>query len=299
MTDPSTTTNEALSDDLGHLLGTSHVSTPPPVDALYTKVEQRGRRQRAWLIGLLALSAILLAGLVGSLYGSGSSGELVAPDPTVPAAGQPQRPLVSFVDVIPTLIGDIWVSTLVTFGVVAAVALLIWRLRRRTVARPMRPVFKILFGVAAGLIVLLVGVRLSLQMYYLPSSAMEPSIELGSRVLVARNDTEADVGDVVIHRLPVESADASRSFIKRVVAVGGDTVQATDGQLLVNDEPALALAIDSTRPIGDFGPVQVPVGQYFVMGDNYPNSADSRQHGPISADLIEGTVRWSTKGWRG
>ncbi len=78
-------------------------------------------------------------------------------------------------------------------------------------------------------------------------------------------------------------------LLKRVVAVGGDTVGLEDGILVVNRhvvrEPyANTKSQDSVY----FGPVRVPRGTVFVMGDNRGNSEDSRIFGPISTDKIVG-----------
>ena len=77
-------------------------------------------------------------------------------------------------------------------------------------------------------------------------------------------------------------------LIKRVVAVGGETIEIRDNQVFVDgvpiDEPYLYPGTD----MPDFGPVAVPEGDVFVMGDNRNHSKDSRVFGAIPADSIVG-----------
>jgi signal peptidase I len=79
--------------------------------------------------------------------------------------------------------------------------------------------------------------------------------------------------------------------LKRVVAVAGDTVEIRDAVLYVNDarvdEPEVDLAaFDATY----FGPVCVPAGQVFVLGDNRAGSVDSRTYGGVDVDAVTGRV---------
>jgi len=92
-------------------------------------------------------------------------------------------------------------------------------------------------------------------------------------------------GEIVICHYPGDG----RNFVKRVVAVEGDTVQVRDGVTYLNGQ---ALKEDFvTRPAyADFGPVTVGAGEVFVMGDNRANSHDSRSEGPLPLKLMEGRV---------
>jgi len=93
-------------------------------------------------------------------------------------------------------------------------------------------------------------------------------------------------GDVVVFWYPL---DRTKSFIKRVVGLPGDTVEIRSGDVYVNDkllpEPYLPPAsVDS----GSFGPTRVPRGEYFVMGDHRTSSNDSRIFGPVARPFIYG-----------
>jgi len=98
-------------------------------------------------------------------------------------------------------------------------------------------------------------------------------------------------------------ADQSRDYIKRVIAVGGDTVEMRNDQLFVNgkqvDEPYLERKEERAKAKGeihftnDFPPVKVPEGHLFVMGDNRLNSEDSRFIGPIPVSSVVGRAEFT------
>ena len=93
-------------------------------------------------------------------------------------------------------------------------------------------------------------------------------------------------GDVVVFWYPI---DRTKSFIKRVVGLPGETVEIRQGRVYVNDklieEPYILPAyLDSNS----FGPFRIPPRQYFVMGDHRDSSNDSRMFGPVPAEYIYG-----------
>ena len=128
------------------------------------------------------------------------------------------------------------------------------------------------------------------QAFSIPSISMEKTLLVGDRVLVNKRNRSAHVGDIVVFkRPPGEEAAAIKDLIKRVVATEGQTVQAKDGKLFVDGkqvaEPYLARGI-ITDHLDD--PLTVPRGDVFVMGDNRPQSHDSRYFGPIKKSTIIG-----------
>ncbi|AKX93731.1 signal peptidase I [Neomoorella thermoacetica] len=125
--------------------------------------------------------------------------------------------------------------------------------------------------------------------FYIPSPSMEPTLYPGDRIIVNRlayRLGDPQRGDVVVFHYPL---DPSRDYIKRVVAVGGDTVEARNNVLYVNGQPQPP---EKYLPPGvvysDFGPVKVPPNNYFMMGDNRNNSADSRVWGTLDRRLVIG-----------
>src|ERR1700723_2151697 len=93
-------------------------------------------------------------------------------------------------------------------------------------------------------------------------------------------------GDVVVFWYPL---DRSKSFIKRVIGLPGETIEIRGGGPFVNakgvGEPYVpAMYLDGSN----YGPVQIPVGNYFVMGDHRDSSNDSRVFGPVGRPYIYG-----------
>ena len=93
-------------------------------------------------------------------------------------------------------------------------------------------------------------------------------------------------GDVVVFWYPL---DRSKSFIKRVIALPGETVTIRQGVVMVNGvvvpEPYVPPQYED---LSDFGPVRVPKDNYFVMGDHRISSNDSRVFGPVADHFIYG-----------
>lgn len=154
-----------------------------------------------------------------------------------------------------------------------------------------------------------------LQAFYIPSASMEPTLVAGDRVLVEKVSYlfgEPEHGDVVVFEreldmLAPEQDDSffrdigdglrelfgfptggRQDFIKRVIAVGGETVEVTGGELKVDgvvvDEPYLP----DDFVTADYPAYTVPEGEIFVMGDNRGNSDDSRSFGGFPADDVIG-----------
>ncbi|WP_324717052.1 signal peptidase I [Carboxydochorda subterranea] len=123
--------------------------------------------------------------------------------------------------------------------------------------------------------------------------SMLPSLHNGERLMVDKltyRFREPQRGEIVVFRYP---EDPREHFIKRIIGVPGDWIETGGGRVYVNgralDEPYL-----DAPTLGRFGPVQVPPGHYFVMGDNRNNSEDSRDPrvGFVPRNLIEGRALW-------
>lgn len=117
--------------------------------------------------------------------------------------------------------------------------------------------------------------------------SMEPTVHDGT-ALVARwvDPGELRRGQLVVFRDPQGTL-----ALKRVVGVAGDDVAIRDAVLEVNDRPVSEPYVDESRIDGTyFGPVHVPEGSVFVMGDNRAPSIDSRIYGPIRFNRVIGKV---------
>ncbi|MEY9994627.1 signal peptidase I [Streptomyces sp. V4I8] len=147
-------------------------------------------------------------------------------------------------------------------------------------------------AVALGLVLFLGGFAwgaVVYRPYTVPTSSMAPTIGAGDRVLAQRVDgDEVRRGDVVVFTDKTWVSNAP--VVKRVVAVGGDTVACcTEGKLTVNgkqiDEPYLAE--DGLAELQNFPTVTVPKGRLFLLGDERSGSLDSTAH---LTDAARGTV---------
>ena len=160
------------------------------------------------------------------------------------------------------------------------------------------------------MVALLVAVLLRsfvVQTFYIPSASMEPTLQIGDRILVNKLSYHlhgvgrSDI--VVFRRPPLEERSCSgplvNDLVKRVIGLPGDTISLSHGKVLINGrqlaEPWLP-AGDLTgpgpgsAPYSLAKPYKVPAGDYFLMGDNRTYSCDSRYWGPIPRSLIVGKV---------
>jgi signal peptidase I len=164
------------------------------------------------------------------------------------------------------------------------------------------------------------------QAFFIPSGSMHDTLLEGDRVMVnklAYRFGDPARGDVIVFDNPQQAGDDGETIfgalvrhvteslglsspdsalIKRVIAVGGETIEIRQNQVYVDgvalDEPYMKEGSRMPR----YGPFIVPEGQVFVMGDNRSQSTDSRVFGPISEDTIIGRafVRvWPPSRWGG
>jgi signal peptidase I len=168
------------------------------------------------------------------------------------------------------------------------------------------------------------------QAYKIPSGSMEPTLLIGDHLLVnkiayglrmpdsvfglAPFAGEIPYGRYLVHWSPIKRADVvvfvfpldqSKDFIKRVIGIPGDVIAVKDGVVYLNGSPmndphghydVPADARTRLSPRDNFGPVTVPPGRVFVMGDNRDHSYDSRFWGFVDDNAVEGRaviIYWS------
>lgn len=155
------------------------------------------------------------------------------------------------------------------------------------------------------------------QAYKIPSRSMVPTLLVGDHLLVNKfiygvkipvirriivPITDPKRGDIIVFIYP---NDRTKDYIKRVIGVGGDKIEIKNKNIFINDQPykdAFGIYSDNTtypaimQPRDNFGPVTVPRGSLFVMGDNRDESADSRFWGFVDLKDVEGKallIYWS------
>jgi signal peptidase I len=144
------------------------------------------------------------------------------------------------------------------------------------------------------------------QSFGIPTGSMEPTLLVGDFLLVNKMvhaptyfSWESKIlpcrklrrGDIVAFKAPPEGL--SKDYVKRVIGLEGERLDIRDKQVYINGRPIeekYKVHIYGRLPLeGDnFGPVTVPAGNVFVMGDNRDNSADSRVWGFLPMDYIKG-----------
>jgi len=130
---------------------------------------------------------------------------------------------------------------------------------------------------------------------YIPTTSMVPTLEIGDRVLANKfiyHVAEAERGDIIVF----QNIDEKKDLVKRVVGLSGDKIAIKGGRLFVNDvwqrEPYVVnrTCVRGLPTTCSYGPVTVPAGHVFVMGDNRLNSEDSRFFGPVPKGNVVGEV---------
>lgn len=188
------------------------------------------------------------------------------------------------------------------------------RAQRAHGRRRIRALLEVPVLLVAAIVVTLVVKAFLAQAFYIPSESMAPQLLEHDRVVVSRTAYrlhEPRRGDIVVFPSPTVVAEeeglieqlrndvleavalrqpGDRELIKRVIGLPGETIQATGGRVLVGGVPLVEPYLPDGMTTADFGPITVPEGRVFVMGDNRPNSHDSRYAdvGTIDVETIVG-----------
>jgi signal peptidase I len=158
-----------------------------------------------------------------------------------------------------------------------------------------RTILEWLGVIGGGIAIALLVEAFLIQAFWIPSPSMEPTLDVGDRVLVNKLSYKLhDVhrSDVVVFERPPGASTGEdgeiKDLIKRVIAIGGDTIEARDGVVYVNDERIEENYLEPGTPTENLPRQTIPDHHVFVMGDNRTNSEDSRIFGPIDEDTIVG-----------
>ena len=166
------------------------------------------------------------------------------------------------------------------------------------------------------------------QAFKIPTGSMENNLLIGDHLLVNKfvfgpstSRLERALlpmgtihrGDVIVFKYPV---DPTRDYIKRVIGLPGESLEVRDRKVFINGHalvepyahyldaagtPAEYREVTSSEVRDHYGPVVVPADEFFMMGDNRDNSADSRFWGFLRRDLVKGkalVIYWSYEGER-
>ena len=127
--------------------------------------------------------------------------------------------------------------------------------------------------------------------YFVPTGSMKPTIGIGDRLLGCKFlywFTEPAPGDIIVFEPPPEAHTDIPRFVKRVVAVEGDTVEVKNDALYVNGHQVEEPYADPPRyPLP---PIKVPRDNLFVLGDNRNNSADGHVWGFLPKKNVEAKI---------
>jgi signal peptidase I len=137
------------------------------------------------------------------------------------------------------------------------------------------------------------------QPFRVQQQSMQHTLEQDQYVLVDKLTPNFDTykrGDIVVFQPPKAwVASGGEPYIKRVIGIGGDTVEIRDGSVFLNgtrlDEPYVFQENGQTQPTDSFAGVDrwvVPAGELFLMGDHRGNSSDSREGGPVPVSAVIG-----------
>ncbi|HTU86238.1 MAG TPA: signal peptidase I [Solirubrobacteraceae bacterium] len=183
----------------------------------------------------------------------------------------------------------------------------------------MRGLIELVVTVAIAVVLALLIQAFIVKPYRIPSGSMIPTLDINQRILVNRLSGNPSIGDVVVFH-PPHGADlpggvcgdqnqgpghgqacdtptpqeSSQTFVKRVVGGPGDTIQIIDGHVYRNGvrekDPYIIPCSTGDSDCTFRTPIKIPPGDYFMMGDNRPDSEDSRYWGPVPGKWIIGVA---------
>jgi signal peptidase I len=183
----------------------------------------------------------------------------------------------------------------------------------------MKGLIELVITVAVAVALALLIQAFIVKPYRIPSPSMVPTLDVGQRVLTNRLVNHPSLGDIVVfhppHGADLDSGvcgnpnqgsghqqacgtptpqESAQTFIKRVVGGPGDTIKIIDGHVYRNNvrenDPYIIQCSPGSSSCNFPTPIKVPPGDYFMMGDNRPDSEDSRYWGPVPDKWVIGVA---------
>ncbi|MGP8060782.1 MAG: signal peptidase I [Acidimicrobiales bacterium] len=135
------------------------------------------------------------------------------------------------------------------------------------------------------------------QTFFIPSGSMEPTLQIGDRILVDKLSYHlhsVDRGDIVVFARPPDEncgGPPVNDLVKRVIGLPGERISSSGNTVLINGRPLAEPWLPKGTVLGKaIPPTVVPANTFYVLGDNRDSSCDSRYWGPVPRSLIVGKV---------
>jgi signal peptidase I len=200
---------------------------------------------------------------------------------------------------------SVFASIILWVAIIVEAALTARRLGTIALRRYNRWYVYVLLIICAGLLGVALKPLSGVRTYKMPASSMEPTVKRGDNFIVQMRYyylSEPKRSDIVIFPIP---RNPSKDLVKRIVALGGQKLEIRDKKVFIDDqemsEPWAVHRSPETTPAAqsprdNLGPIIVPKGHVFGMGDNRDFSLDSRFFGPIDVREIKGralSIYWA------
>lgn len=163
--------------------------------------------------------------------------------------------------------------------------------RPRSLLHPRRILRDIIIPLAIAFALAMLAQATLAKPYQIPSGSMEPTIQIGDRILANRvvyHYKDIERGDIIVFEPPeAPGVDTSTPYVKRVIGLPGDTVMVEEGVTFVNGEEFVVEQVVDA-PIYEMESRVVPENELFVLGDNRNSSLDSHMWGFLPIDNVIG-----------